>query len=88
MSWNSIYMTPRGYPAPPAFAKPANKANEDAQPATVKEAEDMQFAEALEQVRPPSYLLRRRTVLFVVLCEGLIIKEIAHKVQSLYVMAV
>ena len=60
MSWNSIYMTPKGYPAPPAFAKAANKPDGDAQPADVKEAEDMQFAEALEQVRPTAILLARR----------------------------
>lgn len=51
MSWNSIYMTPKGYPAPPDFAEGANKADGDTQPANVKEAEDMQFAEAMEQVR-------------------------------------
>ena len=50
MSWNSIYMTPKGYPAPDNFAKAANRVTGDAQPATVKEAEEMQFAEAMEQV--------------------------------------
>lgn len=51
MNWNSIYMTPKGYPAPPAFAVPQNKTAGYTEPANVKEAEKMQVEEALEQVR-------------------------------------
>ena len=50
MNWNSIYMTPKGYPAPPAFSAPRNS-NKYSKPTNVKEAEKMQLEEALEQVK-------------------------------------
>lgn len=48
MNWNSIYMTPKGYPAPPDFAKA--KQQEYPQSLNVAEAEDLQFEEAIQQV--------------------------------------
>ena len=65
MSWNSIYMTPKGYPAPLEFVLAANKPDGTAQPANLKEAEDMQFAEAMEQVSQTFIALKGNEILII-----------------------
>lgn len=77
MNWNSIYMTPKGYPAAAAFTKPQGKADYNA-PSTAEQAEAMQLEEARVQ--------EIEQVCFLRLMASLWQSQISHSVYVLCVM--